>query len=138
MIKLYSPEQWSKYAEQFHFIVFNEYRSNEVNRIDYALTAWDDLDLIGYFTLRELDSDSIYIGYGGVIPKERKSMKSYNAFMELLGFLKSKYLRATTLVENTNIQMIKMYFKAGFLITGIKNFKNTIYLELSNEWGANG
>ncbi len=134
----YTPEQWSSVAEAIHSEVFNEFRGKEINRIDYVLVVWHDSIPLGYMTLRESDSASIYIGYGGILPEARKNIRSYGGYMMLLAYLKQRYDRATTLIENTNIEMLRLAFKAGFIVTGLKAFKEYIFLELTLEWGEHG
>ena len=134
----YTPEQWSSVAEAIHSEVFNEFRGKEINRIDYVLVVWHDSIPLGYMTLRESDSASIYIGYGGILPEARKNIRSYGGYMMLLAYLKQRYDRATTLIEYTNIEMLRLAFKAGFIVTGLKAFKEYIFLELTLEWGEHG
>ena len=129
-LQKYSSDQWVLVAEDMHLSVFGEHRPKDLNRVDFALVCWDEKPL-GYFTCREFDSESVYIGFGGFI---EKSFKNVNAYKLGLDYLRSNYKRATTLVENTNISMIKLAMSQGFLITGIKNFKNIILLELSQEF----
>lgn len=126
----YSKDEWALVSEDAHLVIFNELRKNDMNRIDFALVVWDDIPL-GYMTCREFDSETIYISYGGSFGKSFKVLEGYKAF---LSYLKETYKRATTLIENNNIPMLKMAMSQGFLITGIKNFKNQIYLELSQEF----
>jgi len=127
---MYLPHEWRLVSEDAHLATFNELRPCDMNRIDFALVVWDKNPL-GYMTCREFDSETIYISYGGAFEKSFKVLEGYKA---MLNSLKETYKRATTLVENNNIPMLKMAMSQGFLITGIKNFKNQIYLELSQEF----
>lgn len=129
-VQKYDPLQWSLVSEDAHILVFNELRSKDMSRIDFALVVWDGKPL-GYMTCRQFDMETIYISYGGAFEKSFKVLEGYKA---MLNSLKESYKRATTLVENNNIPMLKMAMSQGFLITGIKNFKNQIYLELSQEF----
>jgi hypothetical protein len=133
VIVKYDPEQWSLVAEKMHTETFKEFRPSSLNRIDFALVCWGD-EPLGYMTCREMDSESLYIGYGGVLPANRKSTKSFNGYLELLAYIKERYLRASTLIENNNIEMIRLAHKVGFRITGIRNFKSQIFLEHTIEW----
>lgn len=130
-VQKYDALQWSLVSEDIHLLVFNELRPDSMARIDFSLVVWDEIPL-GYITCREFDSETIYISYGGGLGKSFKILAGYKMLLESL---KSTYKRATTLVENTNISMIKMAMSQGFLVTGIKNIKNQIYLELVVEWG---
>lgn len=127
---MYLPNEWKLVSEDAHLMTFNELRPESLSRIDFALVVWDEKPL-GYITCREFDSETIYISYGGAFEKSFKVLEGYKT---MLNHLKETYKRATTLVENNNIPMLKMAMSQGFLVTGIKNFKNQIYLELSQEF----
>lgn len=128
-VQKYSADEWKLVSEDAHMLIFNELRSGEMNRIDFSLVVWDDKPL-GYMTCREFDSETIYISYGGSFGKSFKILEAYKTMLSELKI----YKRATTLVENTNTTMLKMAMSQGFLITGIKNFKDSIFLELILEW----
>lgn len=128
----YSSSEWSEVAETMHLSVFNEFRPSDLNRIDFALVVWNDKIPMGYITCAEYDSKSIYIGYGGSL---QKSFKNLFAYHMLLSYLKERYLRVNTLIENNNITMLKMALSSGFLVTGIRYFNGSIMLENSIEWG---
>lgn len=127
---MYLPHEWKLVSEDAHLVTFNELRPCDMNRIDFALVVWNENPL-GYMTCREFDSETIYISYGGAFEKSFKVLEGYKAMIKSL---KETYKRATTLIENNNIPMLKMAMSQGFLVTGIKNFKNQIYLELSQEF----
>ena len=131
----YDKLQWEKVAEQIHNIVFDEYRPSSLNRIDFALVAWKDVDPIGYVTCRETDSESIYISFGGVMPENRNSENSKAGMEVILSYLKEHYKRANMLVENTNIFMLKKALNIGFLPVGIANYRGSIFVDLRYEWG---
>ena len=101
-----------------------------MNRIDFALVCFD-VEPLGYMTCKEFDNESVYIGYGGSF---QKTFKVFTAYQLFLSYLKERYVRAVTLVENTNEAMIKLAMSQGFLITGIRYHKNIILLEMTNEW----
>lgn len=132
-VKQYDAFEWLTVSELIHGQVFKEYRSKELNRIDFALVAWKENEPIGYVTCRAFDSETIYMGFGGAF--KQKSADAVIGYFEILKYLKERYKRATTLIENNNQAMLKLAMKAGFLICGIKNFKGSILLEHLLEWG---
>ncbi len=134
----YDKAQWDLVAEGIHKAVFGEYRPANLNRFDFALCVWDEMIPVGYITCRETDSESVYISYGGVLPEVRRSSESQKGMELLVDYLKSNYARANMMVENTNVPMLKKAMNHGFLAVGIFNYCGSIYLDLRNEWGANG
>lgn len=133
-IQEYTSDQWFKIAEIMHLNVFDEHRSADMNRIDYALVVWEDDKPMGYVTCKEYDSHSVYIGYGGAMPYQRGKFNSMQGYKMILDYLKSKYSRVNTLIENTNIVMLKMAFACGFIVTGLRYFNGSVLLENSIEW----
>lgn len=129
----YEAEEWAKYAEACHSLVFKELRSPDMDRISYALIAGDDRSPVGYVTCRELDSESVYWQYGGVL-EERRGVAGYRAVELILNYAKDLYKRVTTYVENDNIGYLHILMKLGFRVIGIRTFKCKIYLELYKEF----
>ena len=131
-LQKYSAVEWQLVSEDVHMTVFGELRSQEMNRIDFALVVWHEIPL-GYVTCREFDCETIYMGYGGCL--KRNTLQNVRGYQMVLNEL-SFYKRAVTLVENTNIAMLRLAMSQGFLITGIRNHKNTILLELTLEFSC--
>ncbi len=131
----YTTQEWQLVAEVMHLSVFNEHRPKELNRIDFALVAWNGDVPVGYITCMEYDSKSVYIGFGGIMAQHRNSFKSLAAYKMGLDYLKDRYSRVNTLIENDNFVMLKMAMTVGFRITGIRYFNGSIMLENSIEWG---
>jgi len=130
-----SSKEWEIYAEAAHLAVFSENRPKEMNRIDFALVVHDGDLPLGYGTFRELDDESVYMQYGGAFPSCAKTMNAWYVYEQVINTLKkSCYKRATTLIENKNIPMLKFAFKMGFKIMGIRFFNNEIYCELLKEF----
>jgi hypothetical protein len=136
MIKLsiIPKKDWDLYAESAHLICFGELRPKELNRYDFTIVAEnkDGVPLV-YSTIRENDSVSAYMQYGGAFPSSKGTILSYRCFIEIVEWLKQKYRHINMLVENKNKPMLKFAMSAGFEIIGIRNFKNEIYLELLME-----
>ncbi len=133
-LTVYTSTEWESVAEDVHLSVFSEIRPKELNRIDGALICWDDVTPLGYMTFREMDKNSVYLGYGGAF---QKSFKVLSAYKMMLEFLKMKYVRASTLIENKNTAMLKLAMSQGFLVTGLKCFDGQILLENSIDWSLN-
>jgi RimJ/RimL family protein N-acetyltransferase len=133
-VQVYNSEGWKIISETVHFDVFGEFRPKEMNRIDFVLVVWDDNQPIGYITCTEYDSESVYIGYGGAMSHKKKTYQVLIGYKLCLTYLQNKYSRVNTLIENTNISMIKMAMSVGFVVTGIRFFKGSVMLENSIEW----
>lgn len=127
----FTSEQWSKYAETAHLICFDENRPADMNRIDFALVVEEDSVPLCYTTCREVDSETVYMQYGGAFPSAKGTIKSYAGYGLIIEHLLHNYANITTLIENKNTVMLKFAMKVGFLITGLRNYKNTVLLEHS-------
>lgn len=127
-----NTDEWEQISESAHLVVFNEKRPSTMNRIDLAILVEDENKKpLGYGTYRELDSESVYMQYGGCFPGTINTSFSWPVYSAAIDKLFSiGYLRANTLIENENIPMLKFAFKKGFRIIGIRTFKNKIYCEL--------
>jgi hypothetical protein len=123
---------WERFAQDARRTVFNETMPPEYDRIDYALLVIgsEKDEPVAYMTVRELDADSAYLKHGGAFPPVKGTFHSLKIYMEMLDYLKPKYKRLTTLVENTNTVYLKMALTAGFKIIGIRNFEGSILVEL--------
>lgn len=128
-------EKWSYVSEAAHQAVFGELLKSEYDRVDFGLLAIDAEkdEPIGYLTARETDAESVYLKYGGSFPPIKGTRNSLPAYLALLNWLKVRYKRITTYVENTNVVYLKMAMHAGFRVIGIRNFKQDILLELFME-----
>jgi hypothetical protein len=135
VVNIYKAEEWAEFAEAAHLAVFKENRPNEMNRIDFALLAVEDGVPLGYGAFREADHQMVYMQYGGAFPSSYgtpKAWYSYSAIVDKLKEIGYKY--ATTLIENDNMRMMKMAFKKGFRIIGVRNFEGKILCELLNSF----
>lgn len=114
---------------------FNVFNQDAINpRIDFALVAFNEGNVIAFAQLFELNAESVYIGSGGSIREHRGSFNILGFFTEGLSILSCKYKRALMTVKNTNTPMIKMALKTGFLINGTRNVNGETYLEMLLEF----
>lgn len=128
-LKVLSSDEWSVFAEAAHLAVFGEHRPSSMNRIDFALVSEKDGVPMSYTTIREVDSESVYMNYGGSFPSAKGTIYSMKSYIAFIDFLKSKYQNITTLIENTNTPMLKFAMKAGLVVIGVRTFKKSILLE---------
>ena len=134
-----TPEEFYGIAEMTHLVVFNEKRPKEMNRIDFAiLVEGVEHEPLGYGTYREVDSESVYMQYGGCFPNAQNTISAWEVYVAAIDTLEKKgYKRANTLIENENIRMLKFAFKKGFKIIGVRMFEGKIYCELLKEFNGN-
>lgn len=131
-IHVFDSISWRQYAESAHLILFNEKRPKEMNRIDFALMATEKEIPLGYITIRELDNESIYWQYGGIFPSIKDTAVAFRVYRRGIEYcIAQGYKNISTLVDNTNIVMIKFAFKMGFKIIGIRYFDGKILCELT-------
>lgn len=135
VIKMSSSE-WDKYSADAHLICFGEERPAGMNRIDFALTAIEGDIPQAYMTCREVDSESVYMQYGGAFPSSKGTIKSFIGYTSMIAELAHRYKRASTLISNKNHAMLKFAMKVGLDIIGIRNFKGEIFLEHLIEFGG--
>lgn len=125
-----SGHDWVEgFSENAHKAVFNEIKPKSLDRIDFALIAIHNDDLVSYMTCREFDSESIYWQFGGTVDKYRDTILSFKAYTAFTEWHKQNYKRCMTYIENDNCVMLKMAMKVGFRICGVRNFKGSILLE---------
>lgn len=122
-------EQWKKFAPLAHKIAFNEILPESRDRIDFALLVSKDGAATAYVTCREVDSESLYWAYGGSMPNIKDTVLSWKAYELMTDYCRADYKRIFTLIENTNIVMLKFAMKIGYRIIGIKNYNGQVLLE---------
>lgn len=132
------PEQWKIFSENAHAVAFGKIKDVSKERIDYALIArWEESqELIGYVTVKEMDADSVYWQFGGALPPGRGTVRVWAGYQAFLEWTSQRYKRMTTLIENTNVPMLKMALHARLRITGVRNYKGEVLLEHGIEFGS--
>lgn len=129
-LNIIPAEGWANYSAQAHLVCFNEIRDPSMDRIDYALVVTDENDLpLVYATIRETDSESAYMQYGGAFPSSKGTPKSLAGYLLMIEHLKSNYKRISTLIENRNTPMLKFAMKAELVIVGLRVIQKSILLE---------
>lgn len=73
-----------------------------------------------YAMVRELDSETAYLTFGGVTKDFRGQGDSYFAFTEIVSLLNKMYLRVGFSCRSNNTGMIKVGLNEGFEITGMQ------------------
>jgi RimJ/RimL family protein N-acetyltransferase len=133
LIHRLTVDEWRIFAEDAHLAVFNERRIHTLDRVDYALlgTTADSATVLGYATVSELDSESVYLQHGGVF---EKGFKSWQLYTSMLDTVRKDYKRVFTRVENINTVYIKMAIKAGFKIIGTRTFQGSVLVEFYMEF----
>lgn len=126
-----SPDQWGALSEKMHLVVFDKLRPKELERISFALIAECNEQLGGYITCKEMDSETLYIQYGGAFPNFSKSHYVLGGYLEMIKWCTQNYARVWTRIENKNVPMIKLALQAGFIVTGTSLMKNNLYVEFS-------
>lgn len=115
-------------------ICFGENRPAHLNRHHFVMAAFIEKEVMGYTTCLEMDSETVYLQHGGAFPNYEKSLFVMQAYQAMLKELEKIYTRVWTRVKNTNIVMLKIALKMGFLITGIYQFKGDTFVELHLEF----
>lgn len=113
-----------------HRAVFNETLPVEQHAYDYALLALDRGEPCGYATVKEFSLEEAYLQHGGSFGPWRGNFNVGHVYMDMLAWLKERYQRISTRVENTNIPYLKLALTAGFRVIGTRTFRGMIFLEL--------
>jgi hypothetical protein len=137
IVEKITPEEWrSGLMTKMYLDTFGSERDPNVERCDFVLVAKDsELDPVGFITCHEMDSETLYWQFGGATEKIKKTIRVSSHYSHFLVWSLSKYKRVTTRIENKNLAMLRMALKVGFLVIGVWNIKNKVYLELCCEGG---
>lgn len=134
MISRVDRELWKTMSENAHVVVFCEKRPSEMDRIDFVLIQGEEGTPQSFATVRELDSESVYLQHGGCFPGTKgKAMAAEHLRRFCTHLFAEGYKRICFLVENTNVPMVKIALQNAFLVTGLRVFKTQIMLEMSCE-----
>lgn len=128
-------DKWAEMAHDVHINVFGELPSS--SKVDFALVVQNNslpCFYFGYVTCRELDAETLYWSYGGMFEKHRNTNFSLRAMYALLGWCSERYARLNTLIEQENTKMQRLSLKAGWLVSGVKQFKHELLIELTKEF----
>lgn len=132
------PKEWKEYFVGLCYPAsFGQFREPDMETISFALLVSKENRPISFCTCIEMDRETLYWQFGGAFAEIQKSHEVMQTYMMFVNYTKEHYKRATTRIENTNIPMLKMAMKCGFLIVGTWNVHGKIYLELVNEFGRN-
>lgn len=139
MIRVITPNNWKLMAQDVHACVHGTLRDPNMDRVDFVLLGVDDKDeMAGYITVKVFDDASVYFGWGGMFPSYKGTTKTYHIYKEAILFIFTQFKRINTYIRNTNVAMLKLAMKVGFLITGIKVIDNIIYCDLLLEEASYG
>lgn len=132
-VRRISAEDWMPVSELAHGVAFGETRPACKDRIDFVIIAEKCGHPVGYITARETDAESVYWQFGGIFggPLGQMGLLSY---LDAINLMRQSYSRITTLIHNSNVVMLKLALKCGFLVTGIKTFEGRTLVECSLEF----
>lgn len=131
-VQRFTSAQWEPIAESAHKALFGVVREGALNRHHFVVAIYGDGVLGGYFTCLEMDSETVYIQYGGVFPNFEKTVHVVPGYLKMLSFLRANYKRASTKIDSKNIPMLKMALQAGFEIVGTSLHDNKLFIDLTN------
>lgn len=136
-LKVLSLEQFKTLVEDAHLICFKEIRPRNFNTFNYAILVDNDQGVpMAYATCIELDKGTVYMQHGGAFPGSEKGPGAVRAYHMIMNYLRESYARASTIIKNTNIAMIKLAYSAGFIIHGVDYMEDGIYLHLLNDFSG--
>lgn len=134
-----SPEDWANgFSEDAHKIVFKEIKPASRDRISYALLVVKDEVVIGYVTVREIDDETVYWQFGGVVPQFRRSITAVKCVEMATDWQRAHSKRIVTYTENTNLPMLKLHLSYGFKIVGTRTYMGKVMVDMIKELHPNG
>lgn len=135
MVEKISLDHWKEHYMQYMYIdAFSHSKSSDLEKCDFVLLCKDyKNEVVGFVTCHEMDSETLYWQFGGASKKVKNTINVSSHYVSFINWSLERYQRVTTRIENTNTSMLRIALKCGFLIYGVWNFKNKIYLELCNE-----
>ena len=128
-LRVLSNEEWALLGRTSHALTFGEMREPMLNRHHFTVAVMHSGDMGGFFTCLEMDSETLYIQHGGVLPNFQKTIHATQGYAAFIDWCEARYKRLTTKIENINAPMLRLAMKMGFLIVGTSTFKNKIYLD---------
>ena len=131
MVHVDSKEWGERWSAPFHRLVFNHERTGE--RVTGAFISLDDGGKpFAFVTYIEMDDETVYLQFGGVLSTRRGTVKTYRRFMSFLSDMKKRYTFIKTKVERTNRTYLTMALRAGFIISGLEfnNKEPLVLLEM--------
>jgi RimJ/RimL family protein N-acetyltransferase len=127
-----TPKEWEEHKDSYYSKVFGKLRGGQ-ERIDYCLIVFCKGEIGGFLTCKELDVQTVYIQYGGVVPELRGTVYSASGVAAVTRHLSERYRFVRLRVDNSNASMLRVALKLGFLIEGLIHFNKNILLELNYE-----
>lgn len=120
-------------APDAHKIAFGELRPAAQNTFDFALVVADEDQVFAYATIIEMDAETAYMQHGGAMPNVKGTTGSKKAYAGMIAWLKARYKRITTRIENKNVAMLKFAMSEGLLINGCDLYRSSVFVHLA--WG---
>lgn len=133
-VNFYTKDDWQELSPNAHLSVFDEGINVASEKIDFALIVGEQENPFGYITIKEHDGTTAYIQRGGVFPTVKGLGFSADYLQLCLSWLWSRGFKKVFLnVKNGNVPMIKLGLNTGFRVTGMRQFKHELLLEMSIE-----
>ena len=110
--------------------IFGQWHEHHIPDKVYLFTTDDSTDIIGFASGFQTKSNEIYLQWGGE-REQYRGFKSKKRLRQIRDHIHKRYDYILTTVENTNLNMLRLYLSIGYLIYGIKqSTDNHTYLEL--------
>lgn len=114
-----------------------DYGLEQAHIFRYVLAVYgDNHSLCSYISVDELDGESVYLLYGGMLVEWQGKGMATDIFGLYLGYLKEHYKRVGFLTKTTNKKMINLGHKMGFEIVGMRMEHGVPCVEMLLEFGG--
>lgn len=119
--EIFRKAYWQEYEEAAHRELFGEDYIEEAKDYDLViLVTTEDGEKFFYSTVKELDSQSAYMNFGGMFKLFRGKGGGQRGFHEVVCCLKERYKRIGFTCRTKNFPMIKLGLNEGFVIIGMR------------------
>lgn len=133
-VSFYTQDEWRELSPNAHLCVFDERADKSTERIDFALIVGNGENPQGYITVKEHDGKTAYMQRGGMFPHMKGIGVSADHFRLCIDWLWGRgFTKVFFNVKNSNIAMIKLGLNTGFRVSGMRQFKQDLLLEMSIE-----
>lgn len=128
------PQEFKKYEDDAHTIVFGERRPHGLSTHHFVLMMCKDGEVGGFCTAIEMDKHTLYLQYGGVFPNFANSLYVFMGFQKMIAWTSKHYKQVWARIDQNNFTMLKMANKVGFDVCGTWTFDGRTYLEMINKF----
>lgn len=131
---LLTDDEWLKIADDAYKAVFGSLAPENMSKIernDGAIAVYDEGELVGFCSFKEIDANSIFLTFGGAIPACQGKLvvaRMFKKIVEMFEGIGFKRLKIRT--TNDNIKMLRLGLGFGFKIIGTEIHRDKLFITM--------